>query len=391
MTGAADRVLLFGTFDAARHPRVEVLAEGLDAAGYRVDRCNLAWRASTAERVAALRNPLVAARLVLRLLGAWVGLWRRARRLADPEVVVVGYLGVLDVHLARRLWPRAVIVLDHLAPVGGIVADRAAGARLRARVAGWVDARATATADVVVVDTEEHAVTGTEVVVPVGAPAAWFDARAKGHGTGGGVADVDAADGTSPAALRVVFFGLYTPLHGAVTVAEALRAVAAAGVDLEVRMLGTGQDRAAAEARAGSLPGVVWQDWVDPARLPAVVADHDVCLGIFGTTPKAARVVPNKVFQGAAAGCAVLTSDTAPQRRLLGDAAGYVPAGDPAALAAALTALAVDRRRCDDARVAAAGHADAAFRPTAVVAPLRAALEHHLAGHGGRHDAGPGR
>ena len=72
------------------------------------------------------------------------------------------------------------------------------------------------------------------------------------------------------------------------------------------------------------------------ANLPALVAGHDVCLGIFGTGDKALRVVPNKVFQGAAAGCAIVTSDTAPQRRALGDAAVLVPPGDPEALAAAL-------------------------------------------------------
>lgn len=362
MTAPHRRVVLFGTFDAARHPRIEVVAEGLAAAGHAVERCNVPWRASTAERVAALHRPLLAIRLVGRLLAAWFSLWRRSRHVADPEVVVVGYLGVLDVHLARRRWPRAVLVLDHLAPVGGIVTDRASGATLRARAARWLDARAVAAADVVVVDTEEHRVRGGEVVVPVGAPAAWFAARAEG-----------AAQPRGP--LKVVFFGLYTPLHGAVTVAEALRAVAAAGVEIEVTMIGTGQDRAAAEARASLVPGLRWRDWVEPGELPAVVADHHLCLGIFGTTPKAARVVPNKVFQGAAAGCAVLTADTPPQRRVLGDAASYVPAGDPAALAAALSAMAADPDLREHARAAAAARADEGFRPAAVVIPLLAALE----------------
>ena len=68
-----------------------------------------------------------------------------------------------------------------------------------------------------------------------------------------------------------------------------------------------------------------------------------MCLGIFGTGDKAQRVVPNKVFQGAAAGCAIVTSDTAPQRRALGEAAVLVPPGDPGELAGALRQLAADR------------------------------------------------
>ena len=111
-----------------------------------------------------------------------------------------------------------------------------------------------------------------------------------------------------------------------------------------------------------------------PDQLPALVARHDVCLGIFGTGPKALRVVPNKVFQGAAAGCALVTSDTAPQRRLLGDAAVLVPPGDPAALAAALRDLAIDRDRLQAARGAAAGLARRSFTPAAVTAPLLARL-----------------
>jgi len=47
-------------------------------------------------------------------------------------------------------------------------------------------------------------------------------------------------------------------------------------------------------------------------------------------------VVPNKVFQGAAAGCAIITSDTGAPARVFGDAIVLVPPGDADALAAAL-------------------------------------------------------
>ena len=85
-------------------------------------------------------------------------------------------------------------------------------------------------------------------------------------------------------------------------------------------MIGTGQDLAQARSAAAANHAVSWRDWVPAAELPAIVAGHDVCLGIFGTGEKALRVVPNKVFQGAAAGCAIVTSDTAPQRRALREA-----------------------------------------------------------------------
>jgi glycosyltransferase involved in cell wall biosynthesis len=104
------------------------------------------------------------------------------------------------------------------------------------------------------------------------------------------------------------------------------------------------------------------------------VAEHDVCLGIFATSPKGRRVVPNKVYQGAAAGCAIVTSDTAPQRRLLGDDALLVPPGDAAALAGALRDLAADRDTCERWRSAARAAARDRFTPSAIVEPLRRRL-----------------
>ena len=105
------------------------------------------------------------------------------------------------------------------------------------------------------------------------------------------------------------------------------------------------------------------------------MADHDVCLGIFGTGAKAPRVVPNKVFQGAAAGCAIVTSDTAPQRRVLGDAARARAAGRRGRAGGAPCASWLPTRRCwPAARAAASELARTAFTPAAVTAALHERL-----------------
>ncbi len=144
-------------------------------------------------------------------------------------------------------------------------------------------------------------------------------------------------------------------------------------------MIGTGQDYLACRRLAGGSERVTWTDWVEPDRLPQVVAGHDVCLGIFGTSPKALRVVPNKVYQGAAAGCALVTSDTPPQRRALGDAALFVEAGKPEALAEALLALSSDRDTMASLRDAGRRRSSQCFRPEAIVHRLRLALTAHSA------------
>src|SRR5580693_5516587 len=361
------RVLLFGTYDAVAHPRIAILGEGLRASGVEVAECNAPLGLGTAARVAMLAQPWRVPALLARLARRWLTLARSAGRMRRPDVVLVGYLGHFDVHLARRLFRGVPIVLDHLVSASGTGRDRGLDGGPRRALLRMIDAAALAAAAVVLVDTEEHRAALPEryrsraVVVPVGAPAGWFAAAARAGLEPGGQ-----ADGHGP--LRVVFYGLYTPLQGTPVIGAALSLIT--GAPIEVTMIGGGQDAAAARAAAAANAAVHWVDWVPAAQLPALVAAHDVCLGIFGTGDKALCVVPNKVFQGAAAGCAVITSDTAPQRRALGPAAVLVPPGDPRALAGALLRLAGDRDEVLKLRHAARQLAAERCTPKQVVEPL---------------------
>ncbi|PRZ08091.1 glycosyltransferase involved in cell wall biosynthesis [Isoptericola sp. CG 20/1183] len=366
-------IVAFGTYDAARHPRAGILVAGLRAHRHTVAELNHPLGFSTAERVRMLRQPWRLPLLLLRLLACWALLVRddvaHRRAHGAPDALLVGYLGHFDVVLARLLHPRTTVVLDHLVFAADTATDRGA-AGLRVTLLRGLDRLALACADVVVLDTDEHRAMLPDpsrgVVVPVGAPDAWFRAH-------------PVPDGGTPAGqgpLRVVFYGLFTPLQGATVMAEALAdalpRAAATGRPIEATLVGHGQDYAAARAVLDGVAGVRWLDWVEPEALPALVAGHDVCLGIFSDTPKGLRVVPNKVFQGLAAGCVVVTSDTAPQRRQLGEHLELVPPADPAALADRLLAL-TDRDRLAAARARAAAARDA-VRPGAVVGPLDAAL-----------------
>jgi glycosyltransferase involved in cell wall biosynthesis len=369
------RTIIFGTYDTATHPRIATIAEGLAARGFDVAECNIPLGLSTADRVEMLSKPWKAAGLAARLVSRWLGLAGKSRKLGRPDVVVVGYLGHFDVHLARLLYPRrrVPIVLDHLISAANTAKDRRiAGGGLKQKLLTLIDAAALRAADIVLVDTEEHLDIVPEkyrakaLVVHVGAPRPWHDAAG------------DPAEGAFSGPLKVVFYGLYTPLQGTPVIGAALGRLA--GAPVEVTMIGRGQDEAetkrlAAAGQPGDNQAVRWVDWVPAAELPALVAAHDVCLGIFGTSDKALRVVPNKVFQGAAAGCAVITSDTAPQRRVLGtvpaeSGAVLVPPGDPAALADALLRLAEDREALVKLRHAARQLAAERFTPEQVVGPL---------------------
>jgi glycosyltransferase involved in cell wall biosynthesis len=370
------RTIIFGTYDTTMHPRIATIAEGLAASGFDVTECNIPLGLSTADRVDMLAKPWKAGGLVVRLASRWFGLAAKARGLGNhglgrPDAVVVGYLGHFDVHLARLLYRRGRVplVLDHLISAANTAKDRRLDGGMKTKVLRLIDAAALRAADIVVVDTEEHLEIVPEkyrskaVVVPVGAPTPWH-AAARDQST-------ESTDSSGP--LKVVFYGLYTPLQGTPVIGEALGRIA--GAPVEVTMIGRGQDEAETKRAAAANQSVRWLDWVPAAELPALVASHDVCLGIFGTGDKALRVVPNKVFQGAAAGCAVITSDTAPQRRVLGtvpqeSGAVLVPPGDPVALADALLRLANDREELLKRRHAARQLAAERFTPEQVVRPL---------------------
>src|SRR5690606_6733741 len=117
--------------------------------------------------------------------------------------------------------------------------------------------------------------------------------------------------------------------------------------------------------------------WLDPPELASAIAAADATLGIFGATPKALRVVPNKVYQCMALGAPIITAATPGVADLLrhDDNALLVPPGDAEAIAEA-----VMRLRADDTlgrRLGASARAtfEAEAAPEAAVHRLIAVLE----------------
>src|SRR3954452_15942537 len=115
--------LAFGTYDVGRHPRVGVLIEGLRACGDDVVEVNTPLDLNTAARVRLLQQPWRIPATAVRLAACWLQLTHRSRGLRSggfqPDAVLVGYLGHLDVRLARLLFRHTPIVLDQLVSLAG--------------------------------------------------------------------------------------------------------------------------------------------------------------------------------------------------------------------------------------------------------------------------------
>jgi hypothetical protein len=130
------RIIGFGTYDEAKHPRVGIILDGLRAQGDDVVEVNAPLGFTTDERVAMLSKPWTAHRFMRRLLRQWARLvrqGRRAIRAGRPDAVLVGYLGHFDVVLARMLFPRSRIVLDQMIFAADTAMDRGvtSGVKLR--------------------------------------------------------------------------------------------------------------------------------------------------------------------------------------------------------------------------------------------------------------------
>src|SRR5204863_4785210 len=137
---------------------------------------------------------------------------------------------------------------------------------------------------------------------------------------------------------RILFVGKLIPLHGLETILTAARLAP----ELRFNVVGSGQEQHLLQH--GRPANVDWTTWLVYEQLPAVLRGSKAALGIFGTSAKAARVIPNKAFQALATGTPLVTADTPAARELLadGESALLVPPGDPEALAAALQRLAAD-------------------------------------------------
>src|SRR4029078_935183 len=140
-----------------------------------------------------------------------------------------------------------------------------------------------------------------------------------------------------PGEFTVLFVGKLIPLHGLDTVLDAARLAP----ELRFRVAVPAQLQ---RLLCGGPPNVDHVRWVEYERLPGELHRASCALGVFGTSAKAARVIPNKAFQALACGTALVTAHTAAARELLRAGEGALPAppGDPPALAPALRRLAGD-------------------------------------------------
>jgi glycosyltransferase involved in cell wall biosynthesis len=178
----------------------------------------------------------------------------------------------------------------------------------------------------------------------------------------------------------VTFHGSFIPLHGIEHIIRAMKLLGAHD-DIRCEILGSGQTYGYVSelAKALRLKNVIFhRKFLKYEELPSFIAKADVCLGIFGVTPKAKRVVPTKVYDVLAMKKPLITGDT-PAIREAGIVdrrhALLVEPGNPKALAGAILELKEDKRL--RRRIAEGGYAlfKEKFTPKAIGERLKEVIE----------------
>lgn len=147
--------------------------------------------------------------------------------------------------------------------------------------------------------------------------------------------------------LEVLFYGSFIPLQGPETIIEA--AGLYRGSPVKWILIGQGPLKKACEEKARGMRNVIFEDWLLYENLSARIHKADILLGVFGTTPKADRVIPNKVYQSIACGRAVITRHASaypePLRQSNDSGLVWCDAGDAQSLAEQVAVLVSDSER----------------------------------------------
>ena len=109
--------------------------------------------------------------------------------------------------------------------------------------------------------------------------------------------------------VNIFFYGSYIPLQGIDVILKAAKIIQNSGSPIQFTLLGGGQTKEEMMKLTEKLDlkNVTFKDFAPIEELPKYINEADLCLGIFGTSAKAQRVIPHKVLDYRACGKKVIT------------------------------------------------------------------------------------
>lgn len=157
---------------------------------------------------------------------------------------------------------------------------------------------------------------------------------------------------------KVLFWGGFIPLQGVKYIIKAAKLLENhKDIKFELRGFGQTYKEAVELYRCIKAENVILiPNWLPYQALPDYISKADACLGIFGETEKAMRVIPNKAIEALAMRKPLITGDSPAAREILTnmDNSLLVPMADSKMLADAILTLKEDKNLRD--RIAEKGY-----------------------------------
>jgi len=158
--------------------------------------------------------------------------------------------------------------------------------------------------DLVIADTQEHKnyfskkfkLNPNKIdVLPIGADISHFKASQK----------------KETSIFNVGFYGGFIPLQGVSQIIKTAH-ILQNEKDIHFNLIGTGfeLEKIKKMSRQLGLKNISFLGWSEYDELPLKINDFDICLGIFGETPKTDIVIPNKIYHYAALKKCIITKET---------------------------------------------------------------------------------
>ena len=330
-------IVLWGTYDTGK-PRVRILLDGLrrTLGDKAVQECHISVWEHVRDKSGIGFLQIVG--IILRILLSYPVLAWRYFSLPRHRLVLAAYPGQLDVFPLRVLaWMKRIpVALDaFISAYDTVVIDRKllGQGSIAARIIYAAERVAYRLPDILFTDTREQA-RYTELC---------FRLRRGSVGRVFVGAETEAFRELSPLQrsrkghVRVLFYGQFIPLHGLEVIVGAAGITQQRRPDIRWTIIGEGQLQPAIDAmiEADNIKVIERIRWVAYEDLREWIRRSHVCLGIFGTTAKAGRVIPNKVYQILATGRPLITADTPAIRELLSPDRNIrlIAPGDPDVLA----------------------------------------------------------
>ena len=310
------RVCYFGTY-RANYERNRLMIDRLLQCGFEVIPCHATlWQGFEDREQAASggwKNPAFWARVIK----AYVSLLREYRKVGDYDVMFLGYPGQPDVLLGRILSAlrRKPLVWDVLMSIYLIACERHLDQRspITVKLIRWVEKSAMRKPDLFIVDTPTYAewyqnqykIPQEKIrLLPLGADDRIFKPLPNPR--------------KDDAQFICLYYGTYIPNHGVPIIIEAAK-ILADHPEIHFELVGMGPDRPVAEqlAQTYQLSNVTFSDWLEKDALVSKIAESDVILGTFGSTPQALLTMQNKIHEGLAMAKPVINGDSPTMRVLL--------------------------------------------------------------------------